>query len=199
VNRWHVWLGSWGEAPTARSAACDGLPSQPRRARGAVFAHAAPVLEEGQCCSIAGPRGLAAECGGFLRFTCRSPLTCADCVRRSRAVTAFVAVKGLLMRFGFTPIRGSNPRASVPGTSGQQVGRTARASGARAGRTPPCGVRASAAAGSACSSRWSPGWRARIKPLEGLSADDPLAYSGLLADRSSNHPQPRDPGLRSCR
>ena len=51
-------------------------------------------------------------------------LTCVDWVRRGLLAVAFPAVKGLLMRFGFAPIRGSNPRASAahrpsPGTQGE--------------------------------------------------------------------------------
>jgi hypothetical protein len=42
-----------------------------------------------------------------------TPLTCTDCCGRRRLTVAFWAGKGLLMRFGFAPIRGSNPRASA--------------------------------------------------------------------------------------
>ena len=40
-------------------------------------------------------------------------LTCADWVRHGLLAVAFRVAKGLLMRFGFAPIRGSNPRASA--------------------------------------------------------------------------------------
>src|SRR5215469_945382 len=42
-----------------------------------------------------------------------TPLTCMDCGGRRRFIVALAAAKGLLMRFGFAPIRGSNPRASA--------------------------------------------------------------------------------------
>src|ERR1035441_3187508 len=42
-----------------------------------------------------------------------TPLTCADSVRRRSRTAVFAPGKGLLMRFGFAPIRGSNPRASA--------------------------------------------------------------------------------------
>ena len=49
-------------------------------------------------------------------------LTCVDWVRRGGLTVAFSAVKGLLMRFGFAAIRGSNPRASAPHQAGCRNG-----------------------------------------------------------------------------
>ena len=75
--------------------------------------HAAAPFVTGACWAIDGPKGLAAGCARFRHLPGATPLTCADFVRRGWPAGPFAAAKGLLMRFGFAPIRGSNPRASA--------------------------------------------------------------------------------------
>jgi hypothetical protein len=63
---------------------------------------------------------------GFGALPGATPLTCEDSVRRRRLTGALAAAKGLLMRFGFAPIRGSYPRASaghgpLPERSGREA------------------------------------------------------------------------------
>jgi hypothetical protein len=47
------------------------------------------------------------------RLTGAIALTCADSAGRGWSAGVFAGARGLLMRFGFAPIRGSNPRASA--------------------------------------------------------------------------------------
>ncbi len=55
---------------------------------------------------------LSAPCGALPAAT---SLTCADSFRLAHLAPGYTAETGLLMRFGFTPIRGSNPRSSARG------------------------------------------------------------------------------------
>ncbi len=102
---WSPWpgpAGDRGRGPRRERPAGYGwrrgrlsAPKQPR---------AVPVLS---------PDGLHGTRLGFAALRGATPLTCADSARRGQLGVAFAAAKGLLMRFGFAPIRGSNPRASA--------------------------------------------------------------------------------------
>jgi hypothetical protein len=67
--------------------------------------HAAARFVTGTCWAIDGPAGLASGYAGFRRLMGATPLTCVDFVSRGWPTGAFATAKGLLMRFGFAPIR----------------------------------------------------------------------------------------------
>src|ERR1039457_2052514 len=76
---------------------------------------------DGTAMAQGGLRRAAAGSGALRGATL---LTYADSVRRGSSTAVIAPGKGQLMRFGFAPIRGSNPRASAahrpsPGTQGE--------------------------------------------------------------------------------
>ena len=100
-----------------RSRAAEGLPialASPSPSLVKIMRITAYPQRNRPRCSIVGQEGLRRAVAAAAAFHTATPLTCADCARRSQAATVFVATKGLLMRFGFTPIWGSNP--SLPST-----------------------------------------------------------------------------------
>ena len=74
---------------------------------------AGPPAYRRACWHKVGTTGLAPGGDKFWRFTDSDLLTGADCLSRRWRRASFGRVNGLLMRFGFAAIRGSNPRASA--------------------------------------------------------------------------------------
>ncbi len=67
-------------------------------------------VRDGTAMAQRGLRRAVAGSGGLRSATA---LTCADSAGCGSPTGVFAGVRGLLMRFGFAPIRGSNPRASA--------------------------------------------------------------------------------------
>ena len=80
------------------------------------FAHGdGPICKKGRDGPLMTHEAIRRPAAASVALPGTTPLTCADYDKHSELGVSFAAAKGLLMRFGFAPIRGSNPRASAPG------------------------------------------------------------------------------------